>query len=112
MTKYIRTSASKEEDGTSFAQFFPKFLWVVRDFSLQLVNENGKRITSKEYLENALLEVPGVTEKAANKNRVRAAIKGFFQQRDCFPLVRPVEDESLLQTLSSAAVSPAPKTLN
>ena len=37
MTKYIRTSASKEEDGTAFAQFFPKFLWVVRDFSLQLV---------------------------------------------------------------------------
>ena len=66
------------------------------------MNENGKRITSKDYLENALLEVPGVTEKAANKNRVRAAIKGFFQQRDCFPLVRPVEDEKQLQSLSSA----------
>ena len=112
MTKYIRTSTSKEEDGTAFAQFFPKFLWVVRDFSLQLVNEHGKTISSKEYLESALQEMPGVSEKAANKNRIRTAIKGFFQQRDCFPLVRPVEDESLLQTLSSAAVSPAPKTLS
>ena len=54
-------------------------------------------------------EMPGVSEKAANKNRIRTAIKGFFQQRDCFPLVRPVEDESLLQTLSSAAVSLHPK---
>jgi hypothetical protein len=103
MTKYIRTSTSKEEDGTSFAQFFPKFMWIVRDFSLQLVNENGKRITSREYLENALLEAPGVSEKAANKNRIRAAIKGFFQQRDCYPLVRPVEDESMLQSLSSCS---------
>ena len=103
MTKYIRTSTSKEEDGTSFAQFFPKFLWVVRDFSLQLISETGKSISSKEYLENALREMPGQSEKAANKNRIRSAIKGFFQQRDCFPLVRPVEDERLLQTLSSSS---------
>lgn len=32
----------------------PNFLWVVRDFSLQLEDETGAEITAKQYLENAL----------------------------------------------------------
>ena len=32
----------------------PNFLWVVRDFSLQLEDETGNEITAKQYLENAL----------------------------------------------------------
>lgn len=32
----------------------PSFIWVVRDFSLQLVDDKGRSITSKEYLELAL----------------------------------------------------------
>lgn len=32
----------------------PDFIWVVRDFALQLINENGENITAKEYLEQAL----------------------------------------------------------
>jgi len=34
----------------------PSFLWVVRDFALQLCDEDGKEINSKEYLEKALQE--------------------------------------------------------
>lgn len=26
---------------------FPSFLWIVRDFTLQIVNKNGEKITSK-----------------------------------------------------------------
>ena len=33
---------------------FPAFLWVVRDFTLQLLDKSGNRINAKEYLENAL----------------------------------------------------------
>jgi hypothetical protein len=33
-------------------------MWVLRDFALDLVDDDGMPITSKEYLENALLEVP------------------------------------------------------
>lgn len=32
----------------------PTFIWVVRDFSLQLVNGEGQTLTPKEYLEMAL----------------------------------------------------------
>jgi Guanylate-binding protein, N-terminal domain len=29
-------------------------MWVVRDFTLQLVDQEGETLTSKEYLEKAL----------------------------------------------------------
>ena len=32
----------------------PNFLWVVRDFSLQLEDEKGNEISAGDYLENAL----------------------------------------------------------
>jgi hypothetical protein len=32
----------------------PQFIWVVRDFSLQLIDDKGKTITPQQYLEMAL----------------------------------------------------------
>ncbi|EKX42173.1 hypothetical protein GUITHDRAFT_158150 [Guillardia theta CCMP2712] len=104
LTKFIRVGSSvngKEEDGMEFASYFPKLLWVVRDFTLQLVDQNGRPITSKQYLENALKEVKGFSDKVVEKNRIRNMIKAFFPDRDCYPIVRPVEDERLLQSLSN-----------
>ncbi|KAF1785251.1 GB1/RHD3-type guanine nucleotide-binding (G) domain [Phytophthora cactorum] len=40
------------------ARVFPSFMWVVRDFTLQLL-DNGKPISSKQYLENALKPTGG-----------------------------------------------------
>lgn len=34
----------------------PNFLWVLRDFVLELEDEKGRSITAKEYLEQALQE--------------------------------------------------------
>jgi len=39
-------------------------MWVVRDFSLQLLNENGENITSKDYLETALKESKGFSDSS------------------------------------------------
>ena len=125
-------SGSSEDDGADFAQYFPTFLWLVRDFTLQLVNSDGQAFSSKEYLERALQAeilkvqcirlsvvynqtgaltfqnffsflqpVPGFTEQIEAKNRIRRMLTHFFPERDCFTMVRPVTDESLLQKLSS-----------
>ena len=45
---------SEPETGAEFAQFFPHFLWVVRDFSLILEDESGSSFSSKTYLERSL----------------------------------------------------------
>ena len=35
-----------------------KLVWVLRDFSLQLVNKNGDEVGPNDYLEQCLEEVP------------------------------------------------------
>ncbi len=47
----LKSGKSKEEE---LAAYFPAFLWIVRDFTLKIVDEKGQKMTSKEYLEKAL----------------------------------------------------------
>ena len=83
-----------------FAANFPAFLWILRDFSLQLKDVQGNPITSKQYLEEALSLQKGSSEIVEEKNRVRKLLKHFFSDRDCATLVRPIENETDVQNLS------------
>mmetsp|Transcript_17897 Transcript_17897/g.8399 ORF Transcript_17897/g.8399 Transcript_17897/m.8399 type:complete len:92 (-) Transcript_17897:12-287(-) len=57
LTYNIHVKASKEEDGAMFKHFFPDFVWILRDFTLELVsNITNTKITPQEYLEEALME--------------------------------------------------------
>ena len=78
---------------------FPYFLWVLRDFSLKLIDESNKPISTNEYLENALQPVKGNSEAIEGKNKIRRLLKHFFAQRECSTLIRPVEKEAQLQSL-------------
>lgn len=72
---------------------FPQFLWILRDFTLRLEDGLGQKISSKEYLENALKPLKGISEAIENKNKIRRHITQFFQERDCVTLVRPTQNE-------------------
>ena len=54
---------------------FPSFLWVCRDFSLQLIDDNGENFTAKEYLEKVL---EGTKNLQDPKNKIRKLIKNLF----------------------------------
>lgn len=62
LTKNIQLKASgqlansDEIDPEEFQAIFPTLMWVVRDFALQLSDENHNPINSREYLERALQE--------------------------------------------------------
>ena len=102
LSKTIKLKNSfKEDNKNDLAQYFPSFLWLLRDFSLRLVDQNGKNITEKQYLEKALENIKGDenNEIIKEKNRVRSLIRTYFPERDCFTLVRPVEEEKNLQNL-------------
>ena len=86
-----------EED--ELAKYFPCLFWLLRDFVLKLVDLEGNPISSKEYLENSLKEQEGTTDTIIEKNLIRRKIKNYFLERDCFPMVRPVENEKDLQNL-------------
>lgn len=144
---------------------FPSFVWLLRDFALDLrISDDGQVLTPDEYLEYALMirpkgnqregpdsrpqgktqdgypvyrrsyignqkgdlqrpsyqspvkkdtglsldeqellknsEMSSITDQ--QKNLIRKAIKGCFQTRRCFTLVRPVNDERVLQRIDQA----------
>ena len=102
MSKLIKIkSLSHEDKEEELAEYFPSFLWLLRDFSLKLENMEGKEITEKEYLESALENKVGNSEMFDEKNKVRDLIKAYFPERDCFTMVRPVEKEDELQNLQN-----------
>uniref|UniRef100_A0A8C3FA36 GB1/RHD3-type G domain-containing protein n=1 Tax=Chrysemys picta bellii TaxID=8478 RepID=A0A8C3FA36_CHRPI len=72
-------------DSAEFVRFFPAFVWAVRDFALQLL-QDGQEITEDEYLENALKLKPG---RGAHYNLPRKCIRQFFPARKCFGFVPP-----------------------
>ena len=94
-------SVSIEDNEEELAQYFPTLLWLLRDFSLKLEDKNGNVITEKQYLENALEELSGMSSTIEEKNRVRALIRAYFPERDCFVMVRPIEEERDLQNLQN-----------
>lgn len=95
----VRSQAGGETDPEELKFYFPSFLWVLRDFALKLTDTKGNPISARQYLENSLLPQKGSSENAEMKNRIRRVITGVFRERDCFPLIRPLEDEKGIQNL-------------
>lgn len=101
LTRHIQIkNGTTENEFEDYSQYFPSFMWIVRDFSLQLVDEENEPITSKEYLEKNLeKQKGGMFEPVEQKNKIRKLLRSFFKERDCFTLVRPLIDEENLQCL-------------
>ncbi|XP_076892060.1 uncharacterized protein LOC143543677 [Bidens hawaiensis] len=99
MTKHIRVRASGGKTTASeLGQFSPIFVWLLRDFYLELA-EDDRKITPRDYLELALRPVTGGVRDVAAKNEIRESIRALFPDRDCFTLVRPLNNENDLQRL-------------
>lgn len=102
LAKHIRLDANKphtsdSDDMMHLHSIFPSFLWLLRDFTLELVDEDGDPISPSEYLEQALAEQTPRIPSNIERNRLRAMMKEFFRERDCMTLLRPVLDEEELQ---------------
>ncbi|GAB2298633.1 hypothetical protein Dimus_032703 [Dionaea muscipula] len=99
MTKHIRVRASEGRSTASeLGQFSPIFVWLLRDFYLDLAEDN-RRITPRDYLELALRPVQGSGKDISSKNEIRESIRALFPDRECFTLVRPLNSERELQRL-------------
>jgi hypothetical protein len=62
--KITSKSETAEEDDALLGGLFPKFVWAVRDFTLELKDKDGSAITPDEYLESALGLKKGASESA------------------------------------------------
>ncbi|XP_043944547.1 guanylate-binding protein 1-like [Protopterus annectens] len=95
LTELIKVKSKSEDDETlEFVQFFPGFVWAVRDFTLDL-SLDGKKITEDEYLDHALQLKQGIGKKVSEYNLPRECIRTFFPTRKCFTFVRPISGNDL-----------------
>jgi len=104
ISKTIKLTQNNYDASTNpeeLAAYFPSLLWLLRDFSLKLEDSQGNTITAKQYLENALQLQKGFSDAVEEKNKVRKLITSYFKERDCFSMVRPVENEKDLQNLQT-----------
>ena len=105
-TEETQDNSSTNNNDTDDDSAFPSFLWVLRDFTLELVDpDTGDLLTPRDYLESCLQQQPGFSSDAQARNRVRRVLTSFFRQRECATLVRPVDDENDLSTVDSAPES-------
>ncbi|XP_066124673.1 guanylate-binding protein 1-like [Saccopteryx bilineata] len=104
LTDLIRATSSpvgnEVEDSAEFVSFFPDFVWILRDFSLNL-EADGQPISADEYLQNSLKLRPGTSQKDTNFNLPRLCIRKFFPNKKCFIFDRPTHRKKLdqLETL-------------
>ncbi|XP_027347044.1 guanylate-binding protein 1-like [Abrus precatorius] len=104
MTKHIRVRASGGKASASeLGQFSPIFVWLLRDFYLDLTEDNRK-ITPRDYLELALRPAQGSGRDIGAKNEIRDSIRALFPDRECFTLVRPLNNENDLQRLDQISL--------
>jgi hypothetical protein len=58
----------------------PKFLWILRDFTLRIEDERGKKITASQYLENCLTD-QNVSKINEDSRKVKKSIMNYFKDR-------------------------------
>ena len=87
-----------EIEDKDLAPFFPNFVWVLRDFGLDL---QGK--SSKEYLEDALQPIQEnfSESETTSKNLIRQKISSYFKLKDCQTLIRPLTNDDQLNQIES-----------
>ncbi|KAG3250591.1 hypothetical protein PI124_g4774 [Phytophthora idaei] len=95
----LTLSGDKLEESRALSPHFPPFVWLLRDFLLDM-QIDGNDLTASQYLEKAL-DARDVSTTASEstktrqieRNRTRASIRVLFGRRECLTLVRPVTDE-------------------
>ena len=100
LSSAITTNSNIDKDEL-LTELSPKFIWIIRDFTLEKIHpETGEEISSKEYLE-LCLKNKRCGKNASDNNVIRQNIIKFFPERDCVTLIRPVDSEEDLKRLNT-----------
>ncbi|XP_062919355.1 guanylate-binding protein 1-like [Mobula hypostoma] len=94
--KLIQMKSQPDDyDRWDFVRFFPEFVWLIRDFTLDL-EIDGKDVTPNEYLEHSLkLKDSEVSEQDKEYNELRRCIRDHFPSLCCFAFRPPADWKKL-----------------
>ncbi len=98
LSNSIATNAKIDKD-VLIEELAPKFIWTLRDFTLDKIDpDTNEEISSNEYLELCLRNK--ISGKNSNENNIiRQNIIKYFKERECITLPRPADNEETLQNL-------------
>ncbi|XP_062918535.1 guanylate-binding protein 1-like isoform X2 [Mobula hypostoma] len=98
LSKRIQMKSQPDgSDSWDFVRFFPEFIWVIRDLTLDL-NIDGKPVTPNEYLEHSLkLKNSELSEQDKKYNELRRCIRNNFPSRSGFAFPIPINWKYLSQ---------------
>ena len=105
ISEMISVGIENEDPESQLAELAPKFIWVLRDFHLALVDEESNPVTSKDYMENILNMKTHFGRNPEKMKSVRENLLKIFKNRDCIYLPRPADTEEHLCSLSSQDTS-------
>lgn len=79
----------------------PNFIWILRDYMLELETSSGKKVTDpRQYMEDVLMEQNTSIKVSESTKKIRRSLLKYFKQRDCITLVRPANEERDIQNLN------------
>ncbi|XP_072128076.1 guanylate-binding protein 3-like isoform X2 [Mobula birostris] len=95
-SKLIQMKSQPDDcDRWDFVRFFPEFVWLIRDFTLDL-EIDGKPVTLNEYVEHSLqLTDSESSEQDKEYNELRRCIRDHFPSRCCFAFRPPTDWKKL-----------------
>ena len=98
LSNSIATNAKINKD-VLIEELAPKFIWTLRDFTLDKIDpDTNEEISSNDYLELCLRKK--ISGKNSNENNlIRENILKYFKERECITLPRPADSEDTLQNL-------------
>ena len=94
----VRSGLTEKETMHEFHNYFPDFLWLLRDFTLQLADTHGRQITARDYIMKKVL-VSSDSFPPAPTDYVAAIIRASFPSIDCQTIPPPSDDPYILQNI-------------
>ena len=94
----VRSGLTEKETMHEFRNYFPDFLWLLRDFTLQLADTHGRQITARDYMVKKVL-VSSDSYPPAPTDYVAGIIRASFPSIDCQTIPPPSDDPYILQNI-------------
>ena len=105
LSEMISFNLSESEDQEStkarISSSAPKFIWLLRDFHLLLQDLEENSISPKQYMESVLGMDKYHGRNGQKTAKIREKFLEIFEDRTCFTLPRPADQESDLERLNT-----------
>ncbi|XP_078583345.1 uncharacterized protein LOC144866030 [Branchiostoma floridae x Branchiostoma japonicum] len=109
LAEAIRVEEGKKTGFSAFRQFFPDFLWLLRDVTLKMEDEDGRQMDPTDYLKTKVLSRDPDAFKESTSDEVGRAILTFFPSVECATLERPSGDTEVMNNIAQHTESLNPR---